>query len=121
MKLHAPLCVLALLMAGGSAVAAPAQKAPEAPRAAADDFWAYARWDDDRDDRRRHGPMPRPDQAALRAAGVVRVLEVERDDGRLKVEGVDARGREIDVLMDVAGRRVLASRIDRRDDDLWDD
>lgn len=120
MKMRIPLAVLAMTLTGGAAAAAPVA-GPAAPRPAADGFWAHARWDDDRDDRRRYGPMPRPDQAALRSIGVVRVLKVERDDGRLEVEGVDAQGREIDVLMDVAGRQVLAWKVDRDDDDRWDD
>lgn len=120
MKMRIPLAVLAVALMGGAAVAAPVAD-PAATRPAADGFWTHARWDDDYDDRRRYGPMPRPDQAALRSIGVVRVLEVERDDGRLEIEGVDRRGRHVDVLMDAAGRQVLGWKFDRDDDDRWDD
>lgn len=128
MKPHLPLTVLALAAVAGVAIAAPAPAA--APGAAAasapapaaqsrDDFFAYTDWDDDDDDRRRYGRLPQPDIRALRAAGMVRVTEVERDDGRLEIEGYDARGRKLEALMDVRGRRVLDIRHDR-DDDRWD-
>ena len=42
---------------------------------------------------------------------------MERDDGRIEVEGFDAQGREIKLTMDRAGKRVLSSRIDRDRDD----
>lgn len=121
MKFLAPLSILALVMVGDAAAATPGQNAPKSAHVSADGFWAHAHWDDDREDQRRYGPMPRPDETALRALGVVRVLDVERDDGRMEVEGLDARGREIDVLMDITGRRVLASRIDRDALDRWED
>lgn len=138
MKLLLPVTLVSLAAVAGVATAAPtpapiaAASTPAvaavaaAPVAAAsqsrNDFYAYADWDDDDDDRRRYGRMPRPDMGALRAVGVVRVTEVERDDGRIEVEGRDARGREIDVLMDAQGRRVIDVRRDRDDrDDRWDD
>ncbi|GAA0617030.1 hypothetical protein GCM10009422_10230 [Brevundimonas kwangchunensis] len=130
MKPHLPIALAAVALVAGSAVAAPAVTSAAAPapaRVADDGFYAHTRWDDDDDDRRRYGRMPRPDMGALRAIGIVRVTEVERDDGRLEVEGRDARGREIDVLMDASGRRVLHWRYDRDDDrddrydDRWDD
>lgn len=101
---------------------APATAAPTAANAQDDRGWNDVRWDDDDDDRRRYGPMPRPNVEALRRVGMVRIVEVERDDGRLEVEGYDRRGREIDVKMDLSGRRVLSvDRDDDRDDDRWDD
>ncbi|MBP7705030.1 MAG: PepSY domain-containing protein [Caulobacter sp.] len=111
------LAALAAVAVGGAAVAAPVSTATQP--GSGDVFWSSARWDDDDADDRRFRvtparPMPRPDQAALRAAGVTRVLEVERDDGRIEVEGRDARGREIDVKMDAAGKKVL--RVERGDD-----
>lgn len=115
---HLP-ALLAAALISSPAANTPAVS-PETPPAIADDFWAHAHWDDDHDDRRRYGPMPRPDQSALRAVGVVRVLEVDREDGRLEIEGLDARGRNIDVVMNASGRRVLAWRIDHHDDDRWD-
>lgn len=141
MKPHLPIALAAVALVAGSAIAAPAvapavttaaataAAAPAPARAADDDreFYGWTLWDDDDDDRRRYGRMPRPDMGALRAIGIVRVTEVERDDGRLEVEGRDARGREIDVLMDASGRRVLHWRYDRDDDrddrydDRWDD
>jgi len=137
MKLLLPLTLVSLAAAAGVATAAPAP-APgavastpavaaiaAAPAAAVsqsrNDFYADADWDDDDDDRRRYGRMPRPDMGALRAVGVVRVIEVERDDGRIEVEGRDAHGREVDVLMDAQGRRVIDVRRDRDHDDRWDD
>lgn len=133
MKPLLPVTLLSLAAIAGVATAAPtparvaaAVSAP-APAAAPpvvanpnrDDFYAHADWDDDDDDRRRYGRMTRPDMGSLRAVGIVRVTEVERDDGRIEVEGRDARGREIDVLMDAQGRRVLDVR--RDSDDRWDD
>ena len=131
MKLFIPLGVAAVAVMAGSAVAAPmltsapataaaVAAAPASAAGAQDRFWDHTRWDDDGDDRRRYGAMPRPDRAALRAIGIVSVHEVERDDGRLEIEGRDARGREIDVLMDRNGRRVIAHRVDHDDDDRWD-
>lgn len=127
MKLFIPVGIAAVAVLAGSAVAAPALTSAPAPApapvaaTAQDGFWSHTRWDDDDDDRRRYGEMPRPDRAALRAIGIVRVHEVERDDGRLEIEGRDAHGREIDVLMDRHGRRVIAHRVDHDDDDRWDD
>lgn len=118
MKPLLPLAAIAATVFLGAAVAAPSASAQA--QSTSDAFWARAQWDDDDDDGRRAGPIPRPDAAALRAAGIVSVREVERDDGRLEIEGRDARGREIDVLMDAKGRKVLTSRVDR-DDDRWDD
>lgn len=133
MKPLLPVTLLSLAAIAGVATAAPtpapvaaAVSAP-APAAAPpvvansnrDDFYGHADWDDDDDDRRRYGRMTRPDMGSLRAVGIVRVTEVERDDGRIEVEGRDARGREIDVLMDAQGRRVLDVR--RDSDDRWDD
>ena len=134
MKPLLPVTLLSLAAIAGVATAAPAPApvaaavSAQAPAAAPppvvaspgrDDVYAHADWDDDDDDGRRYGRMPRPDMGSLRAVGIVRVTEVERDDGRIEVEGRDARGREIDVLMDAQGRRVLDVR--RDSDDRWDD
>ena len=86
-----------------------------------DRTWDGVRWDDDADDRQVRGPIPRPSVDALRRVGMVRIVEVERDDGHLEVEGYDRQGREIDVKMDASGRRVLSvDRDDDRDDNRWD-
>lgn len=126
MKTPIALAVIAAAAAAGAAFAAPAVPAPAASSvtqaAPSNGDWAGVRFDDDDDDRRRYGPMPRPNREALRAAGMTRIDEVERDDGRLEVEGWDAEGREIEVHMDLRGQRVL--HVDRDDDrrgDRWDD
>lgn len=116
------LTAVAALLTAGAAAPVIAQSAPQAapqrapaqaaPARAQGDFFAGTDWDDDADDRRRYGPMPRPNVQALRAIGMVRATEVERDDGFLEVEGVDAYGREIDAKMDLAGRRVISYEID---------
>ncbi|MFN4178388.1 hypothetical protein [Phenylobacterium sp.] len=131
MKPILPIALLAAVGLAGAAVAAPAlapQPAPQKPAEAradrpaatpAGDMWSRVHWDDD-DSARRGQPWPRLNSAALRQAGMVKVREVERDDGEIEVEGYDARGREIDVTMDAAGQRVL--RVDRDDeDDRWGD
>lgn len=87
-------------------------------------IFAGAEWEDDHDDDdrirelRQTSPMVVPDAGAIRKAGIVRVKEVERDDGRLEVEGYDASGREMKLVMDRDGKRVLSAR---RDDDRDDD
>lgn len=112
--------LVASVVVAGVAVAAPQVANPQAPAPsqarAVDPFWAQTDWDDDADDRSRYGALPRPSKAALRAVGVTRVLEVEWDDGQLEVEGLDAQGREVDVVMDRQGRRVLHSKVERWDD-----
>lgn len=109
---------LAIAAAGMIAATASVAAADPAPRGVVQDrgYWAGVDWDDDDDDRRRYGPMPVPSVEALRRAGMVRVEEVERDDGRIEVEGRDARGRELKIVMDARGQRVLSARIDRDDD-----
>lgn len=133
MKPHLPLTVIAVAALAGVATAAPAPAAtsvgaattPSATSVAAtqnrDDAFAHTDWDDDDDDRRRYGPMPRPDIRALNRAGIVRVTDVEREDGRLEVEGYDAQGRKMEARMDVQGQRVLGAWRDRNDDDRSDD
>lgn len=121
MKIRLPIALAALgaLAVGGVAVAAPVSTSTQPGMG--DVFWASARWDDDDADDwrfRAAKPILRPDQAALRAAGMTRVTEVERDDGRIEVEGRDAQGRELDVKMDAAGKKVL--RVERDDDRLDD-
>ena len=133
MKPHLPLAVLAAAAIAGVATAAP-NAAPIAATGAAapvesatialqtrEGPFAYTDWDDDDDDRRRYGPMPRPDIRALNRAGIVRVTDVERDDGRLEIEGYDAQGRKMEARMDIRGQRVLSAWLDRDDDDRRDD
>lgn len=118
--------IAAIALIGGIGIGA-ASAALAGPSAAAlaeavkDPLYAATHWDDDDDDRfnrlRQASPMPVPDAAAIRRAGIVRVKEVERDDGRIEVEGYDAQGREIDLIMDAAGKRVLSTRREHR----WDD
>lgn len=103
-----------ILAAAGIALASTSANADDRPPAAAkgQSFWAGVNWDDDDDERRRHGTMPLPNANALKSAGVVRVTEVERDDGRIEVEGYDRHGRELNVRMDARGQRVLTVRRD---------
>lgn len=111
MKLRLPL----ILLAAAGAVATPAVIAaqPAPPEARGQAYWAETHWDDDDDDRRHRGSMPVPNAEVLRRAGMVRVIEVERDDGRIEVEGYDAQGRELEIKMDARGQRILS--IDRDD------
>lgn len=132
MKPHVPLAIAALVVAAGAGAAAAATlsgasaatggvEASQSER----DFYRHAEWDDDDDDRRRYGRLPQPDMGALRDAGFVQVTEVERDDGRIEIDGYDAQGRALDAIMDARGERVLRVRYDRDDhwddDDRWDD
>ena len=103
----------AAVIAGGVAATGALANTPAAVKQVAGDFWAGVHWDDDDDDRGVRGPIPRPDEAALRKAGVVRITEVERDDGQIEVEGYDAQGRELDVTMDAKGQKVLRVEHDR--------
>ncbi|QYU70394.1 PepSY domain-containing protein [Leptolyngbya sp. 15MV] len=68
--------------------------------------------DDDREKRR---TTVTREQAVRIAAGygMVRVTEVERDDGGWEVEGRDHRGRKLEVKIDRRGRVV---KIERDDD-----
>jgi hypothetical protein len=110
--------VAAVAIAAAGIGAATVALAGPAPAGAKDQpFFANVHWDDDFDDRRRYGPMPMPDIDAIKRAGIVHVVEVERDDGRIEVEGFDAQGREIKVIMDRQGQRVLSVRRDQH----WDD
>ena len=110
MKFKLPLAALAIIgaVAGGSAVAVAAHSpAPAAAKGVA--YWDGVHWDDDDD----HGirtrtPLPLPNAAALKRVGMVRVTEVERDDGYLEIEGYDANGYELDIRMDARGQRVLS-------------
>lgn len=100
-----------VVFAGGSPAPKSAQNNP---------LFASAQWNDDDDLHNTRGqvtPMPVPDVAAIRRAGIVRVMEVERDDGRIEVEGHDAQGRKIELHMDRMGKRVLSSRLDNDRDD----
>jgi opacity protein-like surface antigen len=133
MTMKLPLIALAALgltaATAAAATVASNQAAPAAATvnhvgaaAAANSFFAGADVDDDRDNRRRYGPMPQLDESVLRRAGLVRVREIDRDDGRIEVEGYDAQGREIEMDLDLTGRRILhIDRDDDRDDDRWDD
>ncbi|BAV66677.1 MULTISPECIES: hypothetical protein [Sphingomonadaceae] len=102
---------------GGIVVASTALAEPVPAAAKNQPFFANAHWDDDFDERRRFGPMRVPNVDAVKRAGIVDVVEIERDDGRLEVEGFDAQGREITLHMDRRGQRVLSVRRDRD----WDD
>lgn len=82
----------------------------------ADRFWGSAEIEHDDDDNRRYGALPHPSRNALADIGMVRVLEVEWDDGLIEIEGVDARGREIDAVMDRTGQRVIRHKVERWDD-----
>lgn len=132
MKLPLPLTVIAVAALAGVATAAPgpvsavaaptmAQAVPAVAAQAAGGMFARTDWDDDGDDRRRYGPMPRPDIRALSRAGFVHVTDVERDDGQLEIEGYDAQGRKMEARMDLRGQRVLRAWHERDDDDRWDD
>ena len=121
MKRIAALALIGGIGIGAATAALAGPTAVALADAAKDPIYAATHWDDDDDDRyhpqRRVSPMPVPDAAAIRQAGIVRVKEVERDDGRIEVEGYDAQGREIEVVMEAGGKRVLATRVDHR----WDD
>ena len=115
MKFTLPLAALAIAgaaagIAGGAAVAVAAQSpAPAAAKGVA--YWDGVHWDDDDDDDhgiRTRTPLPLPNAAALKRVGMVRVTEVERDDGYLEIEGYDANGYELDIRMDARGQRVLS-------------
>lgn len=131
MKPHLPLALIAAAAFAGVATAAPAPASTPAAASTATaatqsraDAFAHTDWDDDDDDRRRYGPMPRPDIRALNRVGIVHVTDVERDDGRLEIEGYDAQGRKMEARMDVQGQRVLRAWHDPDDDDRndrWDD
>jgi hypothetical protein len=113
--------VAAMAVIGIGTAAATAVLAGPAPAAAKDQpIFAGAHWDDDDDDRRRYGAMSLPNADAIRRAGIVDIVEVERDDGRIEVEGYDAQGRRLELHMDRQGQRVLSQRRDRDRDD-WDD
>lgn len=115
-KILPAVAVVAIAAAGiGAATVALAEPAPAAARN--QPYFANVHWDDDLDDRRRYGPMPVPNADAIKRAGIIHLVEVERDDGRIEVEGFDAQGREIKVVMDRQGRRVLSVRRDQH----WDD
>jgi hypothetical protein len=108
-KLSMALMTAALLF-NGTAQAAPIGT----PAAAAKiSYFADALWNDS--DAHRHimarGEMPVPDAATLQRAGMVRVREVERDQGRIAVEGNDQLGRPMNVTMDVHARYVLAVEV----------
>ena len=116
------LSALAIVSSGvvltGPAVANSAAKVEqparvENPQPTADRFWAFAAFEHDEDDNRRYGSLPRPSRSALAGVGVSRVLEVEWDDGHIEVEGLDARGREVDVIMDRTGQRVIRHKVER--------
>lgn len=112
------LLTLAIVAAGSTAVAATVAFAEPAPAAArSQPFFANVHWDDDFEDRRRYGPMPVPNADAIRKAGIVDLVEIERDDGCIEVEGYDAQGRKIELRMDRRGQRVLSVRRDADRDD----
>ncbi|MGE4324006.1 MAG: PepSY domain-containing protein [Sphingobium sp.] len=112
MKLKLPLILI--VATGVVATSAVVAARPAPPEARGQAYWAETHWDDDDDAARRRGAMPVPNAEVLKRAGMVRVIEVERDDGRIEVEGYDARGRELEIKMDARGQRILS--IDRDDD-----
>lgn len=115
-RIVSAIAIVAACAGGGAVtVAALAESAPATAKNQS--FFANAHWDDDFEDRRRFGPMPMPNVNAIKRAGIVDVVEIERDDGRLEVEGYDAQGRKIKLHMDRRGERVLSARRDRD----WDD
>ena len=115
-KILSAVAIIAIGAAGiGAATIAVAEPAPAGAKS--HPFFANAHWDDDFDDRARYGPMPVPNVDAIKRAGIVHLIEVERDDGRIEVEGFDAQGREIKAVMDRQGKRVLSVRRDQH----WDD
>ena len=117
MKKILSVAAIAAAATAGLAVASGALAGPAPTAAKNQPFFANVHWDDDFDDRRRLGPMPVPNADAIKRAGIVHVVEIERDDGRIEVEGYDAQGREIELVMDRQGQRVLSVRRDRH----WDD
>ena len=77
---------------GAAAVATPGQAAPAATLSA-------------------------PSVAALRAAGITRMIRVEREHGGLEVDGVDAQGRPVKArLKETAGAPVTVSTTSGHDD-----
>lgn len=114
MKPNIPFMILALACGAAATVAIAAVPAPAGT--ANDPFWTHVHWDDDDDDdhinQRAAVPMPVPDAEAIRRAGMAVVHEVERDDGLIEVEGLDASGRKLDLKMDAQGKRVISVRHD---------
>ncbi len=100
-----PLILLAIAGTVATSAVVAAQSAPTG--AQGQTYWANTHWDDD-NHRRHHGPMPVPNVDVLKRAGMVNVIEVERDDGRIQVEGFDAQGRDLEIKMDVQGQRILS-------------
>jgi len=70
----------------------------------------------DDNDGRGAGPQISEAQAVriARGYGMVRVTEVERDDGGWEIEGRDRRGREVTVTINRLGR---VTKVERGDDD----
>ena len=90
------------------------------------DYSDYAGFEDRRSDDQYYGSrktksVPNVDEEVVRRAGMVRVKEIEFDDGLIEVEGYDAQGREIKFYMDRDGKKILSKRFDDRWDDRWDD
>ncbi len=73
---------------------------------------AYADDDDNRSVRSRVSEAQAVKIA--RGYGMVRVTEVERDDGGWEIEGRDRRGREVTVTINRLGR---VTKVERGDDD----
>jgi uncharacterized membrane protein YkoI len=66
------------------------------------------------DDDRCRGPITAEEAMRIaRTAGLMRVEEVDCDDGKWEVEGQDARGREIEVEVSARSGRILD--VDRDD------
>ena len=62
------------------------------------------------DDRRRDRAMPLPTADAIKRAGIVEAIEVERGDGTSRSGTSRPRGRTIEPRMDRTGKRVLSVR-----------
>jgi hypothetical protein len=113
MKKILSAAAMAAACAAAIAVTSGALAGPAPTAAKSHPFFANAHWDDDWEDRRRYGPMPVPNIDAIKRAGIVHVVEIERDDGLIEVEGYDADGRKIELVMDRQGQRVLSVKRDR--------
>lgn len=50
--------------------------------------------------------------AIARDAGLVRIIEAERDDGRWEIEGCDREGREVEIEIDGETGEILKTDID---------
>lgn len=68
------------------------------------------------DDRRRSSISQAEAIRIARGYGMVRILEVERDDGGWEIEGRDHRGRKLEITINREGRVTSVERGDDEDD-----